>query len=70
MCIPPFFDEPDQGRVFFRRLRELRDALERRYQIQFPVLSMGMSHDFEAAIEEGATQIRLGTALFGARPTA
>jgi PLP dependent protein len=70
MCIPPFFEAPDQGRVFFRRLRELRDALERRYQTRFPVLSMGMSHDFEAAIEEGSTEIRLGTALFGARSLA
>lgn len=70
MCVPPFFEEPDQARIFFRRLRELRDALERRYLTKFPVLSMGMSHDFETAIEEGSTQIRLGTALFGARPLA
>jgi hypothetical protein len=70
MCVPPFFEEPDQGRVYFRRLRELRDALERRYQTPFPTLSMGMSHDFETAIEEGSTQVRLGTALFGARPLA
>jgi hypothetical protein len=70
MCVPPFFEEPGQSRVFFRRLRELRDALERRYLTRFPVLSMGMSHDFETAIEEGSTQIRLGTALFGARPLA
>jgi PLP dependent protein len=70
MCVPPFFEASDQGRVYFQRMRELRDALERRYQIPFPVLSMGMSHDFETAIEEGSTQIRLGTALFGSRPLA
>ncbi len=67
MCIPPFFDVPDQARVYFRALRELRDNLVLRYERPLPVLSMGMSHDFETAIEEGATEIRLGTALFGAR---
>jgi pyridoxal phosphate enzyme (YggS family) len=67
MCIPPFFDQPDQARVFFRGLRNLRDALVRRFETPLPTLSMGMSHDFEAAIEEGSTEVRLGTALFGAR---
>ncbi|HEV3220418.1 MAG TPA: YggS family pyridoxal phosphate-dependent enzyme [Candidatus Acidoferrales bacterium] len=67
MCIPPFFDVPDQARVYFRGLRELRDSLVLRYDRPLPVLSMGMSHDFEIAIEEGATEIRLGTALFGPR---
>jgi PLP dependent protein len=67
MGIAPVVTEPDQARPFFRQLREMRDALERRYQLPFPTLSMGMSHDFEIAIEEGATEIRLGTALFGAR---
>jgi pyridoxal phosphate enzyme (YggS family) len=70
MCVPPYFDDPDQARPYFRRLRELRDALARRYDHPLPTLSMGMSHDFEVAIEEGATEIRLGTALFGARPPA
>jgi PLP dependent protein len=68
MCVPPQFDAPDQTRPYFRRLRELRDALVRRHGIALPELSMGMSHDFEAAIEEGATQVRLGTAIFGHRP--
>jgi PLP dependent protein len=67
MCIPPFFEDAGQARVFFRGLRNLRDALERRFEMRLPTLSMGMSHDFEVAIEEGSTEIRLGTALFGAR---
>jgi len=67
MCIPPFFGDPDAARVFFRGLRNLRDALVRRFAIPLPTLSMGMSHDFEVAIEEGSTEVRLGTALFGAR---
>jgi PLP dependent protein len=67
MCVPPYFDQPEQTRPYFRRLRDARDALERRYRMSFPVLSMGMSHDFETAIEEGATMVRLGTALFGLR---
>jgi uncharacterized pyridoxal phosphate-containing UPF0001 family protein len=67
MCIPPYFDVADQARVFFRGLRELRDELASLYVRALPVLSMGMSHDFEVAIEEGATEIRLGTALFGPR---
>jgi pyridoxal phosphate enzyme (YggS family) len=75
MCIPPFFDDPQGARPYFRRLRELRDALQRQFASVFQpppsnfqlLLSMGMSHDFEVAIEEGATEIRLGTALFGER---
>jgi uncharacterized pyridoxal phosphate-containing UPF0001 family protein len=67
MCIPPYFEQPDQARVFFRGLRNLRDALVRRFEVPLPTLSMGMSHDFEAAIEEGSTEVRLGTALFGKR---
>jgi PLP dependent protein len=68
MGIPPYFDNSEEARPLFRHLRELRDAL--RAEIgpdPLPVLSMGMSHDFEIAIEEGATEIRVGTALFGAR---
>ena len=68
MGIPPFFDDPEQVRPYFRRLRDQRDALVTRLGRGLPVLSTGMSHDFEVAIEEGATQIRLGTALFGSRP--
>lgn len=67
MCIPPFFEEPEKARPYFRRLRELRDELREKLGRQLPVLSMGMSHDFEVAIEEGATEVRVGTALFGAR---
>ena len=68
MGIPPFFDNPEHVRPYFRRLRDQRDALVTRLGRGLPVLSTGMSHDFEVAIEEGATQIRLGTALFGSRP--
>jgi hypothetical protein len=68
MGVPPYMEDADQVRPFFRRLRELRDALRTRFGEEIlPVLSMGMSHDFEAAIEEGATEIRVGTALFGER---
>ena len=67
MCIPPFLENSEQARPYFRRLRELRDGLTVKLGIDLPVLSMGMSHDFEVAIEEGATEVRVGTALFGAR---
>jgi len=67
MCIPPFLEKTEQVRPYFRRLRELRDELTRKLGVALPVLSMGMSHDFEVAIEEGATEVRVGTALFGAR---
>jgi PLP dependent protein len=67
MCIPPFLEKPEQVRPYFARLRECRDQLEARLGRRFPVLSMGMSHDFETAILEGATEVRVGTALFGTR---
>jgi pyridoxal phosphate enzyme (YggS family) len=67
MCIPPFLEGAEQVRPYFRRLRELRENLVRKLRIALPVLSMGMSHDFEVAIEEGATEVRVGTALFGTR---
>jgi PLP dependent protein len=70
MTIPPFFDSPEDARPYFRRLRELRDRLRAVPARALPVLSMGMSHDFEVAIEEGATEIRVGSALFGDRQTA
>ena len=71
MGIPPFFDDPARTRPYFQGLRELRDATQKQLGMKIlPVLSMGMSHDFEIAIEEGATEIRLGTALFGERETA
>jgi uncharacterized pyridoxal phosphate-containing UPF0001 family protein len=67
MCIPPLFENIELVRPYFRRLRELRDNLQTQLGRALPVLSMGMSHDFEVAIEEGATEIRVGTALFGQR---
>ncbi len=67
MCIPPFVEDAEQARPYFRRLREFRDALAKELGRELRVLSMGMSHDFEVAIEEGATEVRVGTALFGAR---
>jgi PLP dependent protein len=69
MAVPPFLDDPEQVRPFFRRLRQLRDEARRAGIVgeQFKELSMGMSNDFEVAIEEGATYVRIGTALFGSR---
>jgi pyridoxal phosphate enzyme (YggS family) len=66
MTIPPFFDEPEKTRPYFRHLREIRDRAEAR-GFSLPELSMGMSDDFEVAIEEGATMVRVGTAIFGER---
>ena len=68
MCIPPLLEDLAKVRPYFRRLRELRDSLAREIGREHPVLSMGMSHDFEVAIEEGATEVRVGTAIFGSRP--
>ena len=70
MCIPPYSDDPQAVRPYFRSMNQLLDALNAAglFQCDPPVLSMGMSHDFEIAIEEGATEIRLGTAIFGERP--
>jgi PLP dependent protein len=70
MCIPPFLEQAEKVRPHFRRLRELRDHLSKSLGLALPVLSMGMSHDFEVAIEEGATEVRVGTALFGTRSLA
>jgi len=67
MCIPPFLEKAEQVRPYFRRLKDLRDELAATLGLALPVVSMGMSHDFEVAIEEGATEVRVGTALFGAR---
>jgi PLP dependent protein len=68
MCIPPFLDDPEKVRPYFQRLRKFRDDLSTSYGLPLPVLSMGMSHDFEVAIQEGATEVRIGTAIFGTRP--
>jgi len=70
MTLPPFFDDPEQARPFFRRLRELCDDLARQGAFgadRKGELSMGMTHDFAVAIEEGATMVRVGTAIFGQR---
>ena len=69
MTIPPFLPDPEDVRPYFKRLRELRDEVNRKGipGIHLSELSMGMSHDFEVAIEEGATFIRVGTAIFGPR---
>jgi len=67
MAIPPFVEDAQRLRPYFHKLRELRDDVSRRIGRKLPALSMGMSHDFEIAIEEGATEIRLGTAIFGER---
>jgi pyridoxal phosphate enzyme (YggS family) len=69
MTVPPFFPESEGVRPFFKRLRELRDELQSRgfFGERLGELSMGMSHDFEIAIEEGSTIVRIGTALFGER---
>jgi len=69
MSIPPFTDNPEGARPFFRQLRQLRDAIAARKlpAVRMDVLSMGMSHDFEVAIEEGSNCVRVGTAIFGER---
>lgn len=69
MCVPPYAENIEETRPHFRKLRELRDDLEKRLGRKLPALSMGMSHDFEVAIEEGATEVRVGTAIFGERDT-
>lgn len=70
MTMAPLVDEPGKARPFFAALRELRDELESRTGTPLPELSMGMSGDFEAAIAEGATLVRIGGAIFGDRPKA
>lgn len=67
MAIPPYLEDSEAVRPYFRRLRELRDRLQDRMGLPLPELSMGMSHDFEVAVEEGATFVRVGTAIFGGR---
>ena len=67
MTVPPYSDDPELARPYFQKLRALRDEITRQIGRPLPVLSMGMSHDFEIAIQEGATEIRVGTAIFGQR---
>ena len=68
MTVPPFTEDPEGARPYFRKLRELRDEVAKQQGVRLDVLSMGMSHDFEVAIEEGSTCVRVGTAIFGVRP--
>ena len=70
MTVPPFTEDPEGARMYFRLLRDVRARIAARSlpRIEMDVLSMGMSHDFEVAIEEGSTCVRVGTAIFGARP--
>lgn len=68
MTVPPWSEDPEPARLYFRRLAELRDGLSERLGRELPRLSMGMTNDFEIAIEEGATEVRVGTAIFGRRP--
>jgi pyridoxal phosphate enzyme (YggS family) len=70
MAIPPFAPEAEDSRRYFVMLRELRDELERDFKVRLPQLSMGMSNDYAVAIEEGATFVRVGTAIFGDRAPA
>lgn len=70
MTVPPFAPDPEATRPFFRQLRDLRDRWEQDSGVGLPELSMGMSNDFEVAVEEGATMVRLGTILFGPRTAA
>ena len=67
MTIPPLAEDPEKARPFFRRLRELRDGWAAELGLELPELSMGMTHDLAVAIEEGATFVRVGTGIFGAR---
>jgi pyridoxal phosphate enzyme (YggS family) len=69
MTMPPFFDDPDRARPYFAALRNLKERMQAIFadKVVLTELSMGMTGDFEAAIEEGATLVRIGTALFGVR---
>jgi PLP dependent protein len=67
MAVPPFDEDPEKSRPYFQQLAQLRDRLVDRFARALPELSMGMSHDFAVAVEEGATEVRVGTALFGPR---
>ena len=67
MTIPPASENPEDARPFFRALRELRDSAAEKFCVPLPYLSMGMTHDMDVAVEEGATYVRVGTGIFGAR---
>ena len=70
MAVPPYDEDPEKSRPHFRRLAGIRDRLAAEFRRPLPELSMGMSHDFAVAVEEGATEVRVGTALFGTREAA
>jgi PLP dependent protein len=72
MTVPPYTEDPEGARVYFRKLRQIRDGIAARRlpAVSMEMLSMGMSHDFEVAIEEGSTCVRVGTAIFGERAKA
>lgn len=67
MCVPPIADTAEASRKYFVDLRNLRDALEKEFNLKLPQLSMGMTNDYAVAVEEGATMVRIGTAIFGER---
>ncbi len=67
MTVPPYDENPENVRRYFRQLREMKEKLEEAFSVKLPELSMGMSHDFEIAVEEGATIVRIGSAIFGPR---
>src|SRR5262245_14816694 len=70
MAVPPYDEDPEESRPFFRRLVEIRDDLASGFGRALPEISMGMSHDYAVAVEEGSTEVRIGTALFGPREAA
>jgi PLP dependent protein len=70
MCLPPYTEDAEGARPYFRRMRELRDHLRESGYAQVEELSMGMTHDFPVAIQEGATMVRIGTGIFGPRAAA
>lgn len=67
MVMPPYFEDPERSRPFFRQLREILDKVNEKFGIRLSELSMGMSNDFEVAVEEGSTMVRIGRAIFGER---
>ncbi len=67
MMVPPYADDPEEARPYFRKLRELRDSVQQETGVALPELSMGMTHDYAVAIAEGSTCVRIGTGIFGAR---
>lgn len=69
MTIPPLAENPEQARPYFKKLREISEGLSKIPQIEIKFLSMGMTNDFEVAVEEGANMVRIGTAIFGPRPS-